>query len=304
MTRAEGGDVEPSSEAAPGLRDLTELQLNWDPSRVAAITASCNRCGECRTQAPQSRMCPIFRFTPGEEASPRAKANLMRGILAGSVDLSRLTSDEFKEVADLCVHCHSCHLECPAGVDIPKLMMEGKGAYVAANGLRLADWAITRLDLLSALGSTFAPLTNWALGNRQMRWVLEKTLGIAQDRKLPRVSSRSFLRRAARRRLTRPNRRSGHKILYFVDTYANYHDPELAEAMVAVLKHNGMSVYVHPDQWAAGMASISCGALDHARSIARHNVGILAEAVRQGYKVVATEPAAGAVSDSGVSASA
>ena len=35
-------------------------------------------------------MCPIFRFAPAEEASPRAKANLIRGILTGSVDLSRL----------------------------------------------------------------------------------------------------------------------------------------------------------------------------------------------------------------------
>ena len=59
---------------------------------------------------------------------------------------------------------------------------------------------------------------------------LEKLLGIAQGRKLPRFASSSFLRLAARRRLTKPTRRSGRKVLYFVDTYANYHDPKLAEA--------------------------------------------------------------------------
>ena len=93
-------------------------------------------------------MCPIFRFVPTEEASPRAKANLLRGVLTGTLDLSVLTSDEFKAVADLCVHCHSCRLECPAGVDIPRLMRESKGAYVAANGFSPAEWAMTRLDLL------------------------------------------------------------------------------------------------------------------------------------------------------------
>jgi Fe-S oxidoreductase len=217
---------------------------------------------------------------------------LIRGILTRSIELGRVTSDRFKEVADLCVHCHSCPLECPAGVDIPKLMMESKAAYVLANGLRLTDWVMTRLDLLSALASRIAPLANWAMGNRQMRWLLAKTLGIAQGRKLPRVSSRSFLRRAARQRLVRPVRRSGHKVLYFVDTFANYHDPPLAEAAVAVLKHNGVSVFVHPEQWPSGMASIACGALDHARQTARHNVALLAEGVRQGYHVVATEPAA------------
>jgi Fe-S oxidoreductase len=237
-------------------------------------------------------MCPIFRFFPGEEASPRAKANLVRGLLTGTLDLSLVTSDEFKAVADLCIHCHSCRLECPGEVDVPRLMRECKGAYVAANSRSLADWAVTRLDLLGAIGGLVAPAANWALANRQMRWLLEKTLGIAQRRKLPRVASRSFLRRAARRRLIRPSRRGAQKVLYFVDVYANYFDPQLAEAMVAVLEHNGLSVYVHPEQKQAGMASIACGALDHARRVAAHNVALLAEAVRQGYHVVATEPAA------------
>jgi FAD/FMN-containing dehydrogenase/Fe-S oxidoreductase len=286
-------EAEPSKESAsPKLRNLIELQLNWDPSRVSDAVAACNRCGECRTQTPKLRMCPIFRCLPTEEASPRAKANLLRGVLTGTLDLSVLTSDEFKTIADLCVHCHACRLECPAGVDIPRLMREGKGAYVAANGFSPAEWAMTRLDMLGSLGGLIAPAVNWALANRQMRWLLEKTLGIAQGRKLPRVASRSFLRRAARRRLTRLSRHAGLKVLYFVDVYANYFDPQLAEAFVAVLEHNGVRVYVHPDQWQAGMASIACGALDHARSMAEHNVALLAESVRQGYRIVATEPAA------------
>jgi Fe-S oxidoreductase len=148
------------------------------------------------------------------------------------------------------------------------------------------------MDLLGHWAGLVAPAANWALGNRQMRWLLERCMGIAQGRKLPRVASRSFLRRATRRRLTKPVRRSGQKVLYFVDIYANYFDPELAEAFVSVLQHNGVSVYVHPDQRQSGMPSIACGVLDHARSLAKHNVTILAEAIRQGYHIVATEPAA------------
>src|SRR5262249_27950906 len=37
----------------------------------------CNGCGECRTESPGQRMCPIFRATHDEAATPRAKANLM-----------------------------------------------------------------------------------------------------------------------------------------------------------------------------------------------------------------------------------
>jgi Fe-S oxidoreductase len=277
---------------SPGLRNLVELQMGWDASRVVEATAACNRCGDCRSQAPELRMCPIFRITPCEEASPRSKANLIRGVLTGQIELGSLTSDEFKAVADLCVHCHMCRLECPARVNIPGLMREGKGAYVAARGLRMSDRVMTRLDMLSRLGSLASPVTNWALGNRQMRWLMEKTLGIAQGRKLPRVASRCFLRRAARRRLTRPRRHSGHKVVYFVDVYANHHDPQLAEALVAVLEHNRVMVYVHPRQKPAGMPSIACGALDHARRFAQHNVRLLADSIRQGYHVVASEPSA------------
>jgi FAD/FMN-containing dehydrogenase/Fe-S oxidoreductase len=296
-TSATVGDAGEAADAAgestsPELRNLVELQLDWRPVRVADAVADCNRCGECRTQSVDQRMCPIFRIAPSEEASPRAKVNLVRGVLTGALDLTRLTSDESKAIADLCIHCHACRLECPAGVDIPRLMRESKAAYVAANGMPLADWAMTRLDLFGALGSSVAPLANWALANRQMRWLLEKTLGISQGRKLPRVTLRSFLRRAARRRLTRPSRRTGAKVLFFVDVYANYFDPQLAEALVAVIEHNGIAIYVPPDQKQAGMPSIACGALSHARRLAKHNVALLAEAVRQGYHVVATEPAA------------
>lgn len=274
------------------MRNLIELQLDWDPSRMGDAVAACNRCGQCRAQIPALRMCPLFRFTMAEEATPRAKVNLIRGIMTGTLDLNVLTGAEFKTIADLCIHCHACRLECPAGVDIPRLVRECKGAYVAANGISAADWIMTHLDVLASRGALIAPVINWALGNRQMRWLLEKTFDIAQGRKLPRLASRNFVRRAARRRLTRPARHADQKVLYFLDVYANYFDPQLAEATVAVLEHNGISVYVHPDQRQSGMPAIACGSLEHAKKLAARNISILAEAIRQGYRVIATEPAA------------
>jgi FAD/FMN-containing dehydrogenase/Fe-S oxidoreductase len=283
--------TEATASVAPP-RDPLELQLLWTKAEVNQMARSCNGCGSCRSQEPQVRMCPVFRFAPNEEASPRAKANLMRGILSGQLDPDAMKKADFKAVADLCVNCKMCRLECPAGIDIPKLMIEAKAAYVTNDGLRMGEWILTRLDFFSALGSLLSPLANWAIANRQARWFLEKTIGLAQGRKLPRFAPVSFMRRAARRRLTRPTRRTGRKVLYFVDTYANYHDPQLGEALVAVLEHNGVAVYVHPGQTQSGMAMVSIGALDQARKVAAQNVAILAEAVRQGYTIVTTEPAA------------
>ncbi len=288
--------VEGATAAASGppgrLRDLVELQLNWDPSRVVAAVDDCNGCGDCRTQSPGERMCPLFRIAAAEESSPRAKVSLIRAVLTGRLDLTSLRSDEFKRIADLCFSCHMCRRECPSEVDIPRLVAEGKGAYVATKGLKPTDYVMCRLDGLAAAAGLFPAVSNWALGNRQMRWLLEKTLGIAQGRKLPRVVRSSFLRRAARRRLTKPRRQRELKVAYFVDSYVNYHDPQLGEALLAILKHNSVAIYVPPKQKQAGTTAIAYGDLDFARRLAQHNTAILAEAIRQGYHVVTTEPAA------------
>jgi FAD/FMN-containing dehydrogenase/Fe-S oxidoreductase len=286
-------DVQPvAAEPAPAKPTAVHLQLRWSIEDVAEAARDCNGCGACRSQLRAERMCPIFRLAPAEESSPRAKANLMRGVLSGQLDAATLTRQEFKDVTDLCVNCQMCRLECPASVDIPRLMIEGKGAFVRINGLSTSDWAMSRIDRFCSWGSFLRPLANWALSNRPARWLLEKTIGLAQGRKLPLFAQRSFLRLAARRRLTRSTRRSGRKVVYFVDTYANYHDPQLGEALVSVMEHNGIAVFVHPGQVSSAMPMISLGALGKAKQLAARNVTLLAEAVRQGYHVVATEPSA------------
>jgi FAD/FMN-containing dehydrogenase/Fe-S oxidoreductase len=269
-----------------------DLQLAWPETGVVYASRACNGCGRCRTQSPDERMCPMFRLAPREEASPRSKANLMRAVFTGRLEPSELASERFRSVTNLCFHCHQCRMECPAEVDIPKLMSEAKAQYNAVNGLRMSEWMLARPELLAQFASRFAPLANWAIANRQARWLLEKLLGIAQGRKLPRVAQRGFLRRAHRRRLTRPQRTGDNKVLYFVDVYANWFDVQLAEALLAVMEHNGISVYVPPHQLPSGMPAMAQGAVDDARRMAQRNVPLLAEAVRQGYQIITTEPSA------------
>lgn len=271
---------------------VVELQLHWDPAEVALAARTCNGCGSCQTLSPDQRMCPIFRNAPSEEASPRAKANLMRAFITGRLEWEGISSQATKEIADLCVNCHQCRLDCPARVDIPKLMTECKAQFVESNGLRFSEWLLGRVDLLCAWGSRFRVLANWCLGDPRMRWLLEKVSGISQGRKLPRFASRNFLRTPTRRRLGKADKLPGKKVVYFIDLFATYFDVELANALVAILEHHGISVYVPSAQLGSGMPLIAQGNLDRARTIARRNVTLLADAIRQGYHVVATEPSA------------
>ncbi len=70
----------PPPTASP---EFVELQLNWSPDEMAEEAGRCNGCGTCRTQSPDLRMCPFFRIDPVEDASPRSKANVARGVLTG-----------------------------------------------------------------------------------------------------------------------------------------------------------------------------------------------------------------------------
>lgn len=285
---SDGGEPAQPSEEASHLTPLT----TWSLDRLVVEVDACNGCGGCRSVAATTRMCPRFRENPAEEASPRAKADVMAALLAGRLDPKSISSEAVRAVADTCFNCHRCRSDCAAGVDIPAIVMELKAAHYAANSTRLAPWLLTRVDSLAAVAGRARPLANWALGNPQARWVMEKTLGIARGRKLPAVSGTAFVRWAAKRGLTRPSRRSGPRVLYFLDTYARRHDPLLGQAFVSVLERNGIGVFIDPRQVASGMPLVSEGDLDGARRLARANVRVLAEAVRLGYRIVCTEPSA------------
>jgi FAD/FMN-containing dehydrogenase/Fe-S oxidoreductase len=277
----------PVAQAEP-----SSWRLHWQPAEVRAEAVQCNGCGHCRTEAPDQRMCPLFRVTFAEAATPRAKANMMRHLLQEGSDSRLLSSDDVREVADLCINCRMCARECPAHVNIPKLMLEAKAANTAAHGLDWTDWTLSRTEEFAAVASTFAGLVNAALASRSLRWLLEKILGVSRKRRLPAFTARSFLRRAARRGWTRRPHGRRPRVAYFADVFANYIDPQIAEATVAVLQHNGVEVYVPPDQRGCGMAPLAYGDVEAARDVAQHNLRILAELAREGYTIVCSEPTA------------
>lgn len=259
---------------------------------IDSVAQSCNGCARCRTTADSERQCPVFRTMRNEESTPRAKANLLRGVLSGKIDVETLAGDNAKSVADLCFNCHQCRLECPATVDIPKIVGELKGQYVATNGQPLSDRLLCRLDTVAAIGSRMPWLSNLLIRNGLSRWLADKFLGISASRELPLIATGSFMRYASRRRWTKKPAGEGAKVLYFVDHYANYHDPDIGRALAEILQQNSIAIYVPTSQTGSGMARITAGDLRGARRIARRNVRMLSEAVRAGYKIVATEPAA------------
>jgi Fe-S oxidoreductase len=124
------------------------------------------------------------------------------------------------------------------------------------------------------------------------RWLAERVLGLSAARKLPPIARETFLRHAAGRKWTRQQTHGGLKVCYFVDHFANYHDPDIGKALGEVMQQNEVNLYVPYGQTSSGMARITMGDVIGARKVARRNIRILADAVRGGYTILATEPSA------------
>jgi FAD/FMN-containing dehydrogenase/Fe-S oxidoreductase len=274
------------------LPERARSDLLFQENELELELEQCYGCGLCLGREPALRMCPVFRALGEELGSARAKANLLHYWATGQLEEKDFESPEFRKFLDLCVNCKMCAQQCPSGVDVSTLVTAARAAYARRRGLRRAERALSLNRWLSRMGSAFAPLSNMILRRPVGKWLLEKAAGLDQRRPVPGLARGSFLR-AGRKYLAAgtPVTAPADKVAYFVDTYANYNDHELGFAVLEVLRRNGVEVIL-PPQRPAPLPAMVYGNVRVARRDLSYNVKHLAAAVRQGYKIVCSEPSA------------
>ncbi|MDP1797951.1 MAG: FAD-binding protein [Planctomycetaceae bacterium] len=269
------------------------LLLNWiDSQGSPQLLDRCNGCGQCRTTAPAERMCPFFRETHDELASPRAKANAIRQLGAMPADVDAWETPSGKRLLETCFNCKQCETECPSGVDIPRVMIEAKAQRVATHGLSRALWYLTRIpDWMPWLRYGAIALRPF-LRRAWFRWLVERVTSITRHRRFPVWRTKPFLQTAPRSWRSAPSILNDNVVVLFIDHVANWHEPEIALAAGRVLEHHGFQVHVPTDQLRAGMDIITCGDLERAKALAEKNIAVLGEFARAGCPIVCTEPSA------------
>ncbi|MBX9654004.1 FAD-binding protein [bacterium] len=284
----------PSAPPSNGDNESSKFQLRWPQLSIVEMAERCNGCNTCQSCNTSVRMCPTNRAFAGELYSPRAINNLMRQILQGEIDGQSIGSIDFREMADHCVYCKMCRMECPSSVDVSKLMLEAKAANIAEQGLSRIDWFFSGWDRWSRWGSSQAHFANQIFASPITRWMIEKTFGLSRHRRLFRFQHRTFTHRAKREGWTRKPRskKARGKVALFVDTYTNHYDPELGEAVARLLHTIGHLVYFPQQQRSSGMPYLLHGDIESARARLLWNFEIAAELVREGYTIVTTEPSA------------
>jgi anaerobic glycerol-3-phosphate dehydrogenase C subunit len=268
----------------------TDLLFEKDELRQAL--EQCYGCGLCRSRESDLRMCPVFRAVGEELGSSRAKSNILHFWATGQLREEDFESPEFRKFLDLCINCKACLVQCPSAVDISKLMSVARTEYIKRRGLRRADLVLSHNRHLSMLGSFFSPVSNFFMQLTAFKWLLEKFTGIDKRRDIPRFRRSSFLK-AGRQYLAacEPTENPVDRIAYFVDAYANYNDHELGFAVLEVLRANGIEVIL-PKQRPAPLPAIVYGEVKRARRDLSYNIKQLSQAVRDGFKIVCSEPSA------------
>lgn len=296
---------------APGYQELPlKTQMDWsawdvtrDPASgletapgtgndrtggLAKAVEMCNNNGHCR-KFDAGTMCPSYRITKDEKHLTRGRANTLRLALSGQLGEEGLASQDVKDTLDLCVSCKGCKRDCPTGVDMAKMKIEARAAWVNKHGSTLREKMIAFMPRYAPLASKIGGLL--AMGNDipvLSNWVKNR-LGLAQQRAFPRFK-RSFLSRRKNIHHTATDK----EVLLFVDTFNNYMEPENAAAAQAVLEAAGYTVHFNVQAGerplCCGRTYLSAGLVEQAKQEARRTLDALKPFVERGVAIVGLEP--------------
>lgn len=225
---------------------------------LAGAIEQCNGQGVCRKETDV--MCPSFQATRQEQNSTRGRANLLRALISSPtvVDHRQEVEAAVHAALDLCLACKGCKAECPSGVDMAKLKFEFENKYYQSHRRPLRDYLFGYFSELARFGSHFGWTVNFLFKNRFVRQLLNKFLGIAFDRELPRFGKRTKIKPRT------IDERSNSSVILMRDTFTHFFEPEIEKAALDLLDVCGLNVVILPTI-GAGRTLISKGFLDAAK---------------------------------------
>jgi anaerobic glycerol-3-phosphate dehydrogenase C subunit len=245
--------------------ELKDEALNWRENFGREVE-KCHGCSKCTTITTATRMCPIYKFTREEAAAPKAKANILRGLISGAIEDQALYEETFQHVIEQCVNCGSCFAECPSNVNIPKLAVEARAQYVRRFGPTLENRLVVNAELAGRTTRKFSAAIKALMDLKSVKKLGQYVSGISAQRDFPAFESRSLFERIDTR-----EGQGNPKVLYFAGCYASYLKPQIGQSAVSVLKSMGLSVLT-PPQHCCGLPMLSKGMVKQAAARVRHNL--------------------------------
>ena len=238
----------------------THFQFPDDQGSFAKAALRCIGLGECRKHDNGS-MCPSYMVTLEEQHSTRGRAHMLFELLQGEVIRDGWKDEQVKQALDLCLSCKACKSECPANVDIATYKAEFLSHYYEGRRRPLQAYAFGMIDRWAGFGSRAPTVANLLTQMPGLRELTGKILGLAPERRIPRLAFPNFRRWARKERVpvsagkkssTAGREGARPEVVLWVDTFNNYFHPETSRAALRVLRQAGFRVSLSP-------AGLCCG---------------------------------------------
>jgi Fe-S oxidoreductase len=222
---------------------------------------------------------------------------------SSTMEVDGVATSDYAKVVDQCYLCDLCYqTKCPYvpphpwNVDFPHLMLRAKAARHRRGETKLSSKILSDTTTVGKIATIpiVVNVVNAANRAKPTRKMLEKTLGVHPDARLP-----TFYSPTARKRLANlddeaasatPAGRTRGKVALFATCYCNTSYPAAVEDLVAVLRHNGIAVRLVEREVCCGMPKLELGDLDAVAKYKETNISVLAAAARDGWDITAAIP--------------
>ncbi len=280
----------PREPEAPPAFDPNDERY-WDARDLEAeLLRTYQICHECRMCVTYCGSFPIlFDAIDREVDAGRAEG------------AEAVSSETVRQVTDHCWQCKLCYIKCPYTpdeearelLDFPRLMAREKAQRARRQGIPLVDRILGEPRLVGWAGSGMSSKpANFVNANRLARKMTERVAGISAQFPLPPMARQVFGKWFAKHEPLPTAGDAGHVVL-FATCYGEYNFPEVPQAAVQVLEHNGYQVIAPEEVDCCGMPNLDGGDVAAAKAKMQRNVSRMLSYVRKGMKIVTPGPTCG-----------
>ncbi|WP_455375249.1 heterodisulfide reductase-related iron-sulfur binding cluster [Kaarinaea lacus] len=220
-----------------------------------------------------------------------------------TMEVDGVDKKDYWKVVDECYLCDLCFMtKCPYvpphewNLDFPHLMLQAKAVKFKKGMTKTRDKILSSTDTVGSLAGIpiVVNVVNAVNKNGAARKILDKTLGVHPDAKLPEYHSKTLRKRAAAAvsKTIEPEAagETTGKVALFATCYGNRNEPQVGEDLIAVLQHNGIQVKFAEKEQCCGMPKLELGDIEAVVRAKEANIPVLAKLVDDGWDIIAPIP--------------
>lgn len=218
-----------------------------------------------------------------------------------TMEVDGVKKEDYWQVVDHCYLCDLCYMtKCPYipphewNLDFPHVMLRAKAVQFKEQGTSFRNKMLSATDTVGSIAGipVIAQTVNAVNNIKPARKLMEATLGISADAKLPKYESKSFRKRFSENNTIQVDagELTKGKVALFTTCYGNRNEPGMNEDLVAVLEHNSIPVTLAEKEQCCGMPKLELGDLEAVAAAKEANIPVLAKLVDEGYDLMAAVP--------------